>query len=616
MSQGTRANSLTRRAADAVLKFDRLILSVIFPRPKEFLEDRTLWDERYIGIVRGVGALLTIPLVPLLGSRNDVWVYAAIGFALAYDAVILWVLIPRHPEVLRGGYLTFCLDLVAIGMVIYADGGIQSNFYAIYFLTSVIFLFRFPRQWKFFVPATIGLTYSAAVVAAAGLEPTSLGLLAFRLMWIALTAVFAALTVDRAQAAEAALSLELRRTRALLQAAHAPAASLTLSGVLGAVVHHSRMLTESDCAAVLLYSNGDEPTMYREQLDGQEATEAFSDLLQNHSRARHFLLRRAQPVTAEELAAHAPSVPLALDRFSSFCAAPISGPRGQVGFVAVASRSVELNPFHYEALAAFLERAALAIQNARLYEQLQSQMQELRTLHDHIVRAERLAAIGELAAKVAHELNNPLASIHLYNSLLLEEPASPEEQYRLAQNVQEQVERAKRVVKDILDYSRPAQAQLQVTSLNAAVEQGMRFVRHAANAGRVTVVEDYADNLPWVRVDVSRMAQVFTNLTMNAIQAMPRGGKLEISTGLENNSLYVRFRDTGTGISPEDLQRIFDPFYTTKPAGQGTGLGLAVCRTLVNQHHGDITVDSEPGKGSRFTVWLPPAEVKEALLAR
>jgi len=540
---------------------------------------------------------------------------AVIAFATFYALIILLVLIPRAPRFLKGGYLPYVLDSATVGAALAVTGGINSEFFVVYYPFVALQCVRFGLSQGIFAPLACGLSYVMAVLVAGQDVGENIGVLAFRLFWVFDIAGLLTVLLHRGLTAESQLANELRRTRALLQAAYAPAASLTLNGVLGAVVHHSRLLTESDCAAVLLYSNGDEPTMYREQLDGEEGATAFADFVQHHTRARHFLLKSAAPVSASELAANAPSVPLALDQFRSLCAVPISGPRGKLGLVAVASRQIQLNPFHYEALAAFLERAALAIQNARLYEQLQSQMQELRALHDHIVRAERLAAIGELAAKVAHELNNPLASIHLYNSLLLEEPAGPDEQRRLAENVQEQVERAKRVVKDILDYSRPAQAQLQVTSVNSAVEQGMRFVRHAANAARVTVVEDYADNLPWVRVDVSRMAQVFTNLTMNAIQAMPRGGKLEISTGLENNELFIRFRDTGSGITPEDMDRIFDPFYTTKPTGQGTGLGLAVCRTLVNQHHGDITVESEPGKGSTFTVWLPPAEVKEALLA-
>jgi signal transduction histidine kinase len=579
-----------------------------------FGEENPVTLEKYLSGVRIAGILLTALVLPFLPVGNILLAYLPLAFAFAYTCLILWIVIPRKPELLRGGVLACTFDTVALSLAVAVTGADLSPFFCIYYPLAALYALRFRQM--FFPPVLATLSYVSAIALAGRGAEAEWGVVAFRMYWVLTTGVVAGLLSHRAARAERALATELRRTRALLQAAYAPAASLTLNGVLGAVVHHSRLLTESDCAVVLLYSQNDEPTMYKELLDDGEGAQAFAELAKSHARARQFLLKSAKPVTPADLAANAPSVPLVLDQFRSFCAVPISGPRGRVGFVAVGSRQVQLNPFHYEALAAFLERAALAIQNARLYEQLQAQMQELRVLHDHIVRAERLAAIGELAAKVAHELNNPLASIHLYNSLLLEEPAEPDEQRRLAENVQEQVERAKRVVRDILDYSRPTQAQLQTTSLNSAVEQGMRFVRHAANAAKVTVVEDYADNLPWVRVDISRMAQVFTNLTMNAIQAMPRGGKLEVSTGLENNELYVRFKDTGTGIGPEDMERLFDPFFSTKPSGQGTGLGLAVCRTLVNQHHGDITVKSEPGTGSTFTVWLPPAEVKEALLAR
>jgi signal transduction histidine kinase len=314
-----------------------------------------------------------------------------------------------------------------------------------------------------------------------------------------------------------------------------------------------------------------------------------------------------------ELAAAVSSVPPALTEFTSLCAAVIPGTDGDLGYVAVARRGhPPLSTLHFEALTAFLQRAALAIQNARLYEQLQAQMEELRSLHEQVVRSERLAALGQLAAKVAHELNNPLASIHLYNSLLLEQPAEPEEQRRLAASVQEQVERAKRVVLDILDYSRPREARPEVVSLNLAVEHALRLVRHSAGSDGVTIIEEYGVDLFAVEVDVSQMAQVVTNLTLNAVHAMPEGGTLTISTGMQDDDLYVRFADTGLGIAKDHLEQIFEPFFTTKPAGQGTGLGLAVCRSLVEQHHGYITAESEPGVGSTFTVWLPPAGMKEA----
>jgi signal transduction histidine kinase len=110
------------------------------------------------------------------------------------------------------------------------------------------------------------------------------------------------------------------------------------------------------------------------------------------------------------------------------------------------------------------------------------------------------------------------------------------------------------------------------------------------------------------------MAQIFTNLTLNAIHAMPQGGSLVVSTGLEGDEIYVRFQDSGVGIPPEHRARIFEPFFTTKATGEGTGLGLAVCQSLISRHRGRITVDSEVGQGSTFTVWLPPAPDKESIV--
>ncbi|HZT07489.1 MAG TPA: ATP-binding protein [Chloroflexota bacterium] len=392
--------------------------------------------------------------------------------------------------------------------------------------------------------------------------------------------------------------------------------SLTVIGVLDAVLEQARALTEADCALVQLDRFDPHPPLSRAS-DGDTAPMvALSRLLQRNRRARQVLLAAAGPVSPTELARDLSAIPAEIGDLVSICAAPIPSNVGQLGIVVVARASDP--PFtsqHYEALSAFLQRATLAIQNARLYEQLQAQLEELRSLHDQVVGAERLAALGQLAAKIAHELNNPLASIHMYNSLLLEGPMDESEQRKVGEGVQEQVERAKQVVMEILDYSRPRAPHRELLNLNDAVRHGLRLVQHAARPAHVTLVEAYADDVPSVLVDRGHMAQIVTNLTLNAIQAMPSGGTLTISTGAENGEVFFRFQDTGVGIPLSQQQRIFDAFFTTKAPGQGTGLGLAVCRTLVAQHHGRITVESEPGSGSAFTVWLPRATVEEEMVA-
>jgi signal transduction histidine kinase len=538
----------------------------------------------------------------------------------ALNVILIWrILIPRFPRLLQGGYLLLAVDHFFLALATSLTGGLDSPFSMVFFATVATHALRFPGIVPIFFAPIASIVALFATTMLFGRGVADLPRLIFLGFWLLILGLTLALTVERGRIAENALADELRRTRALYQAAHAPAASLSVQGVLDSVAEQACRLTESDVGVVLLYDKDGSTWAESSRHPISAASEELLHLVECQQFARALLAVRA-PVERAWVEANAPNGIHALARFTSLIGMEIRDREQPSGVVAVAQPEAAYDQgVHYDALSAFVQRAALAIQNARLYERLQEQVDELQDMHQQIVRTERLAAIGEIAAKVAHELNNPLTSIHLYNSMLLEEPVEGEEQQRLAASMLEQVERAKRVVRDILDFSRPQESHPEITSLNAAVEYGLRLIQHAAGSTDVVITEDYARGLPDVLIDTGQMAQVFTNLAMNALQAMPEGGKLSVRTGKQDEELYVSFTDTGMGISATDQERIFEPFFTTKAAGQGTGLGLSVVNGLVNRHHGRITVDSEPGKGSTFTVWLPPATMqidKEGLVAR
>lgn len=572
--------------------------------------------EVFICRIRILGAVLTAVLLPFLPLQNRAALYLLIGVAIAYSVLILQ-LVERRSALLRRGYLPFALDTVAIDLAVILTGGIASEFFACLYASITLYAVRFGWKQSIVAASMSVAAYLGAMLLGTGTgrEP-DVALLAFRSLWLGMFALGAGFLGEVIRAASAALRSELLHTRSLLRAAHAPTTSLSVEGVVQAVLEQSCSLTEADAGTVQIDKQDGHRALFREKLDDTEAGRTFGRLMRGNLRARAALVASARPLTPAEIAEHAGPLPPTLYQFSSLCAVPISTEQGRLGFVAVAMRNGGgFQPHHFDALCAFVDRAALAVQNSRLYEQVQAQVEELRSLHAQVIRSERLAAVGELAAKVAHELNNPLASIDLYNSLLLESTADPAEQRRLATQVLEQVERAKRVVRDILDFTRAAEPHLVATDLNTVVEQSLGLVRHAARAAGVSLIEDYAPGLPNVKADRNQIAQIVTNLTLNAVQAMPSGGTLTVSTVQDHQEVCLIFRDTGTGIGPEHLEHIFDPFFTTKPFGQGTGLGLAVCRTLVAQHRGEITVASEPGKGSTFSVYLPVAPIKEALVA-
>ncbi|MBI3458521.1 MAG: response regulator [Candidatus Rokubacteria bacterium] len=251
-------------------------------------------------------------------------------------------------------------------------------------------------------------------------------------------------------------------------------------------------------------------------------------------------------------------------------------------------------------------QAGLAIENARLYEGVQRQMAELKQTQAQLIQSAKLAAIGELAANVAHEINNPLTSVLGFASYLAEQiqPGAPmREELDL---ILEEATRARDIVHDLLNFSRQREFEPEVTDINAILEQTVAMVRRQGRLEEITVNELYGANLPMAEVDVSRMKQVFVNIINNAVYAMKDGGTLTLRTGFSDGMVHTEFTDTGTGIAPEHVDKIFDPFFTTKPAVTGTGLGLSVSLGIVQSHGGTIEVRSQVGQGSTFTVKLPP----------
>jgi two-component system NtrC family sensor kinase len=250
-------------------------------------------------------------------------------------------------------------------------------------------------------------------------------------------------------------------------------------------------------------------------------------------------------------------------------------------------------------------QAALAVENARLHEGVKRQMDELKHTQAQLVQSAKLAAIGELAANVAHEINNPLTTVLGFASYLGEKVSPDDPMREELKLIQEEAGRARDIVRDLLDFSRQHEFSPEPADLNNVLERTVAMVKRQRGLKHVKVNEQFAMELPLVEVDVSRIKQVFLNIINNALYAMSDAGTLTIRTASAEGLVQVDFTDTGGGIAPEHLDRIFDPFFTTKPEVSGTGLGLSVSLGIVQSHGGTIEVRSTPGQGATFTVKLP-----------
>jgi two-component system NtrC family sensor kinase len=244
-----------------------------------------------------------------------------------------------------------------------------------------------------------------------------------------------------------------------------------------------------------------------------------------------------------------------------------------------------------------------------LFRAFNRMIHELEVHQEQLVQSRKIAAVGTLTSGIAHELNNPINNIVLTAEALKEDFPSlgQEEALGLIQDILVQSERASEIVKGLLDFSRSEHPDFDRLSIAAVVHDTLKLVRNQLALSGIQVEEEYPPGLPAIHGDRKSLQQVFLNLFINAIQAMLEGGTLVIRAhpSEDGHWLRVEVRDTGVGIDPEHLPRIFDPFYTTKQVGRGTGLGLSVTYGIVEKHGGHIEVQSQKGKGSTFTVVLP-----------
>jgi len=237
-----------------------------------------------------------------------------------------------------------------------------------------------------------------------------------------------------------------------------------------------------------------------------------------------------------------------------------------------------------------LERRSIQDYNAKMQEQLR--------------HADRLATIGQLSAGIAHEINEPLSAILGFSQLVVAETPLPDAAKTDMQKIINATLHAREVVRKLMLFSRQVPPKMVPVDLNKLIEDGFYFLENRCEKQGVEIIRNLEPNLPWVVADPGQMHQVLVNLSVNAMQAMSEGGKIQISTQSIDNQVEISISDTGIGMDADVLQRIFIPFFTTKDIDQGTGLGLSVVHGIISAHNAAITVDSTPGKGSTFKILM------------
>ena len=263
------------------------------------------------------------------------------------------------------------------------------------------------------------------------------------------------------------------------------------------------------------------------------------------------------------------------------------------------SEKREFSEEHLYFLVAIAEQCALAIDKARLIEKQQAQYQHLA------IQTEKLSALGRMAAGIAHEINNPLGGILLFGTNLIKKVPDGSPLHEGLEIIINESKRCKRIIQDLLEFSRERPPSKAMANINNIIEKALTILENEFRLKHIHISKDLSEEIPDLLLDSGQLQQVFVNILINAVEAIQDKGTITVQSYMESGPerVLVEMADTGSGISPEQMPKIFEPFFSTK--SKGTGLGLAVSYGIIRNHEGDIRVNSQPGEGTRFTIEIP-----------
>jgi signal transduction histidine kinase len=280
-----------------------------------------------------------------------------------------------------------------------------------------------------------------------------------------------------------------------------------------------------------------------------------------------------------------------------------------VGILVLGSknRSLRFTDSDLEFIFVLADHLTVALENAVLYESQKSINEELKRTQRQLIRSEKLAALGQLSASLAHEINNPLGIIKNYLLILSETLEAGNSDRASFKIIKDEVDRIARIVKSLLDFSRPGKDDVSPLDLSATLKETIALVNRQFLRKKITIELRLPENLPRIQGSEDQLKQVFLNLLINSKDSMPEGGDITISAQDTDEAVQIEFSDTGCGIAQENMPRIFDPFFSTKPGGKGTGLGLWICYGIMERHGGAVQAVRKE-KGISFVLTFPKTE--------